>query len=116
MFHQGLGDLDGQPLLDLEAAAEAVVNAVKVFTLAESLGGIESLICHPASMTHACLSEEAKADCGIAPGLLRLSVGLEAEWDLVGDLAQALSVLEKQSHPVAARIRAQAMRAYSMSG
>jgi cystathionine beta-lyase/cystathionine gamma-synthase len=54
-------------------------------------------------MTHACLTAEAKAACGITPGLLRLSVGLEAEWDLVGDLAQALSVLDKEEHPVVAR-------------
>lgn len=86
-----------------EAAAEEIVNALKVFTLAESLGGIESLICHPASMTHACVPDEAKAACGITPGLLRLSMGLEAEWDLVGDLAQALSLLEKEQHPVVTR-------------
>jgi hypothetical protein len=54
-------------------------------------------------MTHACVSDEAKAASGITPGLLRLSVGLEAEWDLVGDLAQALSVLEKEQHPIVAQ-------------
>jgi cystathionine gamma-synthase len=89
--------------LENEAAAEDVVGALKLFTLAESLGGIESLVCHPASMTHACVSDEAKAASGITPGLLRLSVGLEAEWDLVGDLAQALSVLEKEQHPIVAQ-------------
>jgi len=83
-----------------EAAAREIVSALKVFTLAESLGGIESLVCHPASMTHACLTPEAKAAHGIGTGLLRLSVGLEAEWDLVGDLAQALSLLEKEQHPI----------------
>lgn len=93
--------------LEDEAAAEAVVSAVKLFTLAESLGGIESLICHPASMTHVCMSAEARAACGITPGLLRLSVGLEAEWDLVGDLAQALSVLDKEQHRVVAQIETQ---------
>jgi cystathionine gamma-synthase len=86
-----------------EAAAEEMLGALKVFTLAESLGGIESLVCHPASMTHACMSDEAKGACGITPGLLRLSVGLEAEWDLVGDLAQALSLLEKEQHPIVTR-------------
>lgn len=94
-----------------EAAAEHVVNAVKVFTLAESLGGIESLVCHPASMTHACVCDEAKAACGITPGLLRLSIGLEAEWDLVGDLAQALSVLETEQHPIVAQNAARHERA-----
>lgn len=89
--------------LEDEAAAEKVVAALRVFTLAESLGGIESLVCHPASMTHACVRAEARAACGIDDGLLRLSVGLEAEWDLVGDLAQALSVLDRAVHPVMAR-------------
>lgn len=89
--------------LENEAAAEEVVGALKLFTLAESLGGIESLVCHPATMTHACLTEEAKAACGIAPGLLRLSVGLEAECDLVGDLAQALSPIEKEAHTIVVR-------------
>jgi cystathionine gamma-synthase len=86
-----------------EAAAEEILGALKVFTLAESLGGVESLVCHPASMTHVCMSDDVKAACGIAPGLLRLSVGLEAEWDLVGDLAQALSVLDKEQHPIVTR-------------
>jgi cystathionine gamma-synthase len=93
--------------LENEAAAKDVVGALKVFTLAESLGGVESLVCHPATMTHACLSAEAKAACGITPGLLRLSVGLEAEWDLIGDLAQALSLLEKESHPIVAQMASQ---------
>jgi cystathionine gamma-synthase len=89
--------------LENETAAEDVVGALKLFTLAESLGGIESLVCHPASMTHACLTPEAQAASGITPGLLRLSVGLEAEWDLVGDLAQALSVLDREQHPILAQ-------------
>ncbi|HEY2446698.1 MAG TPA: cystathionine gamma-synthase [Rhizomicrobium sp.] len=89
--------------LDDADAAEDVVGALKLFTFAESLGGIESLVCHPATMTHACLSAEARAASGIAPGLLRLSVGLEAEWDLIGDLAQALSVLDRQERPIVAR-------------
>ncbi|HLY04500.1 MAG TPA: cystathionine gamma-synthase [Rhizomicrobium sp.] len=86
-----------------EAAAEAIVNALKVFTLAESLGGVESLVCHPATMTHACLTDEARSACGITQGLLRLTIGLEAEWDLVGDLAQALSRLDEEQHPILAR-------------
>ena len=89
--------------LGSEEAAERVVGALRTFTLAESLGGIESLVCHPASMTHASMSAEARAACGITPGLLRLSIGLEDEWDLVGDLAQALSVLDHEQHPIMAR-------------
>ena len=107
-----------------EAAAEEIVSVLKVFTFAESLGGIESLVCHPASMTHVCLTAEARAACGITPGLLRLSLGLEAEWDLIGDLAQALSALEKEQHPVFRRMFSRSANAqqgcatgpYSISG
>ena len=98
-----------------EAAAEQVANALRVFTLAESLGGVESLVCHPATMTHACVSDEAKAACGIAPGLLRLSIGLEAEWDLIGDLAQALSRIEREQHPIVTR-QHYAVRDHAASG
>ncbi len=70
-----------------EPAARRVAAATKVFTLAESLGGVESLLDHPASMTHATLSG---SPLQVDPGLLRLSVGLEHPDDLVEDLAQAL--------------------------
>lgn len=71
------------------------VEALRVFTLAESLGGIESLIAHPATMTHASLSDEARRLAGISDRLLRLSVGLEAERDLLNDLDHGFSVLSK---------------------
>jgi cystathionine gamma-synthase len=67
--------------------------ALRVFTLAESLGGVESLIAHPATMTHASMSPEARRKAGIGDTLLRLSVGLEAEEDLRNDLIQGFSVL-----------------------
>ncbi len=70
------------------AAAKTVAAAVHVFTLAESLGGVESLLDHPASMTHASL---AGSPLQVDPGLLRLSVGLEHPQDLIDDLAQALA-------------------------
>ena len=60
------------------------------FTLAESLGGVESLIAHPASMTHAGMEESARARAGIGPGLLRVSVGIEDAADLVADLEAGL--------------------------
>jgi cystathionine gamma-synthase len=63
---------------------------VRTFTLAESLGGVESLISHPATMTHADMGAEARATAGIGDGLLRLSMGLEAEQDLVWGLEQGL--------------------------
>ena len=69
---------------------ERFVNALQCFTLAESLGGVESLIAHPATMTHASMDETARATAGIGDSLLRLSVGIEHADDLVADLAAAL--------------------------
>jgi cystathionine beta-lyase/cystathionine gamma-synthase len=64
---------------------------LKVFSLAESLGGVESLVNHPERMTHASVPEELRRKLGIGPQLIRLSVGIEAETDLVDDLKQALN-------------------------
>ena len=69
---------------------KTLVNHLKYFTLAESLGGVESLICHPATMTHLPLSAEALATAGISQSLIRLSVGLEGAEDLVADVLAAL--------------------------
>ena len=71
------------------ARAERFVSATRVLTLAESLGGVESLIELPASMTHASVPAETREAIGIRDGLVRLSVGLEDESDLRADLAQA---------------------------
>ena len=73
------------------AAGKKVLQAVRLCTLAVSLGGIESLIQHPASMTHAGLGAEARDQAGISDGLIRLSVGCEDAEDLMEDLDQALS-------------------------
>lgn len=73
------------------AAVRALVEAVEVFTLAESLGGVESLVAHPATMTHAAMTPEARQAAGITDGLLRLSVGLEAPQDLLADLSNGLA-------------------------
>ncbi|HSG97988.1 MAG TPA: cystathionine gamma-synthase [Woeseiaceae bacterium] len=73
-----------------EAAVQAFVESLAYFSLAESLGGVESLVCHPASMTHAPVSEERKAAAGVTATLIRLSIGLESADDLVVDLLQAL--------------------------
>ncbi|MCC2688807.1 MAG: metB [Rhizobiaceae bacterium] len=81
---------------ELAGGVEAVrqfVEAVAIFTLAESLGGVESLVAHPATMTHAGMGSEARRAAGISDGLLRLSVGLEAEADLLGDLETALAAI-----------------------
>ncbi len=72
-------------------AAKRILNRVRLCTLGVSLGGVETLIQHPATMTHAGLSDEAKAAAGIAPDLVRLAVGIEDAEDLIADLDQALA-------------------------
>jgi cystathionine gamma-lyase len=69
--------------------AERVTSGLRVFTLAESLGGVESLVCHPASMTHASVPVERRARIGIGDGLVRFSVGVEDAGDLLADLEGA---------------------------
>lgn len=75
---------------DTLAAATRVMSGTKLFALAESLGGVESLIGHPASMTHASIPIEERRKTGVLDSLIRLSVGIEAAEDLIADLAQAL--------------------------
>ena len=70
--------------------AKKVLNNVKIFILAESLGGVESLICHPASMTHATVPKEEREKFGLTDGLVRFSVGIEDVEDLIGDVEKAL--------------------------
>jgi len=73
--------------------AAKIMNSVKIFRLAASLGGVESLICQPSTMTHRGMEESARIKAGITNSLIRLSVGLEAQDDLISDLSQALSDL-----------------------
>jgi cystathionine gamma-lyase len=75
---------------DSIAAATKVLSSTKIFSLAESLGGVESLINHPASMTHASIPREQRIANGLADGLIRLSVGIEDAEDIINDLAQAI--------------------------
>jgi len=70
--------------------AHQVISRTKIFTLAESLGGVESLIGHPASMTHASIPREKRLETGLTDSLIRLSVGIEYEMDLIKDLEQAI--------------------------
>jgi cystathionine gamma-synthase len=82
---------------ELRGGVEAVrrfIGAIRTFTLAESLGGVESLVAHPATMTHADMGAEARAIAGISDGLLRLSVGLEAEQDLIAGLDLGLAACD----------------------
>lgn len=76
-----------------KANANAVVTKLKVFTLAESLGGVESLVCQPAGMTHASVDPARRAEIGITDGLLRFSCGVEDPQDLLEDLEQAFKGL-----------------------
>ena len=71
-------------------AARRLLNGVRLIALAESLGGVETLISHPATMTHASVPASRRAALGITDGLVRLSAGVEDIEDLQADLAQAL--------------------------
>ena len=72
-------------------AAERVLSQVQLVRVATSLGGPETLVCHPRSTTHASLTDEEAAEQGVTPGLLRISVGLEDPGDLLADLRRALA-------------------------
>ncbi|MFN2576829.1 MAG: cystathionine gamma-synthase [Pyrinomonadaceae bacterium] len=78
-------------------AARTVLESVKVCTLAESLGGVESLICHPATMTHASVAPDVRERLGITDGLVRISVGIEDTNDVIADIDQALDKIGKSS-------------------
>lgn len=93
--HKGHG---GMITIELEGGMEAgkiMMNSVKLFQLAVSLGGVESLIQHPASMTHFSMGKEARLAGGITDGLVRISVGIENVNDLIADLDSALKEVEK---------------------
>jgi cystathionine gamma-lyase/cystathionine beta-lyase/cystathionine gamma-lyase/homocysteine desulfhydrase len=75
------------------ANAAKVLKAVRICTLAESLGGVESLISHPASMTHAAIGAEGRARIGLTDGMVRISVGIEDVDDILADLDQALATI-----------------------
>ena len=88
---KGFGAMLSFEIAGSMAQLEVFVKTLNCFSLAESLGGTESLICHPASMTHRAMSDEAQAEAGLKPSLLRLSVGLEDPEDLIADLEQAFN-------------------------
>jgi cystathionine beta-lyase/cystathionine gamma-synthase len=73
--------------------ADAVLRRARIFSLAESLGGVESLISHPASMTHASVPPERRAALGLSEGLVRLSCGVEDVADLLADVEHAFAIL-----------------------
>jgi cystathionine gamma-synthase len=104
---QGFGGMLSFEIKGGEAAVRAFLEHLRYFSLAESLGGVESLICHPASMTHAPMSEEALAKAGVSQDLIRLSVGIESGEDLAADVLDALEAASNavELKPVAAGVR-----------
>ena len=90
---RGFGAIISLELQGGTAAVRRFLAALELFSLAESLGGVESLIAHPASMTHAAMDPAARAAAGLTDGLLRLSIGIEALEDLQADLERALAAL-----------------------
>jgi len=91
---KGFGSMVSFDVGSLEAA-RTVLEAVKLCTLAESLGGVESLVCHPATMTHASVAPEVRERLGITDGLVRISVGIEDTDDIIADIDQALNKVGK---------------------
>lgn len=89
----GFGAMCSFDLAVEQALLPVFFNALQLFTLAQSLGGIESLICHPGTMTHASMDAKAQQTAGIGPTLIRLSVGIENPDDLLADLQQAFNAL-----------------------
>lgn len=96
----GFGAMLSLELAGGVGAVRCFVESLSVFTLAESLGGIESLVAHPATMTHVGMGPEARHVAGITDGLIRLSIGLEAESDLIDDLKCALDATHACAHHV----------------
>lgn len=87
----GFGAMISFELAGGTEAVRAFLGELSCFTLAESLGGVETLVAHPATMTHAAMEPEARKVAGIGEGLLRISVGLEAKQDLLSDLEKGLN-------------------------
>jgi len=91
---RGFGAMLSFDLAGGEPAVTAFVDGLSCFTLAESLGGVESLVAHPATMTHASMDAPARRRAGIGDGLIRVSVGIEATEDLVADVEAALDLAQ----------------------
>lgn len=91
----GFGGMVSFELDGGEAAVRAFIDHLQFFSLAESLGGVESLVCHPPSMTHAPVNDEALTAAGISQSLIRLSIGLESTEDLVTDVLEALAAAQR---------------------
>ncbi|MDJ0655575.1 MAG: cystathionine gamma-synthase [Xanthomonadales bacterium] len=99
---QGFGGMVSFELAAGEASVATFVESLRLFSLAESLGGVESLVAHPATMTHAAMTPEARETAGISGALVRLSVGIEHAEDLVEDLTRALDQVQTVPQPTPA--------------
>ena len=88
----GFGAMLSFELSGGEEAVRQFIDRIQLFSFAESLGGYESLVAHPVTMTHAAMDPESRKKAGITDGLLRLSIGLESAQDLIADLSQALNI------------------------
>lgn len=112
VYYPGLSDSKDNPINQKQAkngggmlsfelkenySSETFLESLKLITLAESLGGVESLICHPATMTHAAIPKEIRNKIGITDGLLRLSTGIEDVDDIIEDLQQAIERSKKDN-------------------
>jgi cystathionine gamma-lyase len=89
---RGFGGMISLKLKGGIPAAKQFMTRTKLFSLAESLGGVESLVCHPTTMTHASIPKDVREARGVDDGLIRLSVGIEDAADLRADLERALAV------------------------
>src|SRR5205085_1223058 len=87
----GFGGMVSFQFKGTRADVDKIVRRFEVFALAESLGGVESLVCHPASMTHGSIPKDIREARGLTDTLLRLSIGIEDIEDLLADLEQALA-------------------------
>ena len=104
---RGFGGMVSFAFEGTRADVDVFVRNLRVFQLAESLGGVESLCCHPATMTHGAIPKAERERRGVTETLLRLSVGIEDVSDLIADLDQALeAVSARHTHPKPSRARA----------
>lgn len=90
VYYPGFGGMVSAEFQLSDAQTKKLIGSFKIFTLAESLGGVESLVCHPATMTHASVPPQERAKRGIGDGLVRFSVGIEEAEDLLADLKSGL--------------------------
>jgi cystathionine beta-lyase/cystathionine gamma-synthase len=104
----GFGGMVSFAFEGTRADVDTFVRHLRVFALAESLGGVESLCCHPASMTHGSIPAQVREARGVTDTLLRLSVGIEDVRDLIADLEQALAAVAKQESGATGERRAEA--------